>query len=148
MEGSVAMSAMGQKQTYAAQQVMSAPVVALMREEVYVAMGMAVSGLTIAALIGASMTDTRANNQRRVLEATVRMERLAKNLEHAKRIAPATSLEVAELIRQPQYDCNQVACGSGLEIRNRAARARLQNVLVILPVPDERSAQATSRLGH
>jgi len=119
-----------------------------MREEVYVAMGMAVSGLTLAALIGASMTDTRANNQRRVLEATVRMERLAKNLEHAKRIAPATSLEVAELIRQPQYDCNQVVCASGLEIRNRAARAHLQTVLAILPVPDERSAQATSRLGH
>ncbi len=94
------------------------------------------------------MTDNRANNQRRVLEATVRMERLAKNLEHAKRMAPATGLEVAELMRQPQYDCNQVACRSGLEIRNRAARARLQTVLSIVPVPGERGAQATSRLDH
>jgi hypothetical protein len=119
-----------------------------MREEVYVAMGITISGLAIAALIAASTTDTRANNQRRVLEATVRMERLAKNLEHANRIAPATSLEVAELIRQPQYDCNQVACRSGLELRNRAARARLQTVLSILPVPSEQSAQAASRLGH
>jgi len=118
-----------------------------MREEAYVAMGMAFSGLVIAALIGGSMIDTRANNQRRILEATVRMERLAKDLEHAKRIAPATGLEVAELIRQPQYDCNQVACGSALELRNRAARARLQTVLSIVPVPSERSA-ATSRLGH
>jgi hypothetical protein len=119
-----------------------------MREEVHVAMGMAISGLTIAAVIGASMIDNRANNQRRVLEATVRMERLAKNLEHAGRMAPATGLEVAELIRQPHYDCNQVACGSGLEIRNRAARARLQTVLSIVPVPSERSAQTTSGLGH
>ena len=119
-----------------------------MREEVYVVMGMAFSGLAVAALIVASVADTPANNQRRVLEATVRMERLAKNLEHAKKIAPATGLEVTELIRQPQYDCNQVACRGALEIRNQAARARLQNVLSIVGVPNARSAHATSRLAH
>lgn len=119
-----------------------------MREEVRVATGMALSALAIAVVVGASMTDTRANNQRRVLEATVRMERLAKNLEHAKKIAPATSFEIAELIRQPQYDCNQVACRSALGMRNRAARARLETVLAVLPIPSDRSAQATSRLSH
>jgi len=119
-----------------------------MREVAYVALGIAFSGLAIAALIAASVTDTPANNQRRVLEATVRMERLAKNLEHAKRIAPATGLEVDELIRQPQYDCNQVACRSALEIRNQAARARLQNVLSIAAAQNARSAHATSHLGQ
>jgi hypothetical protein len=119
-----------------------------MREEAYVATGIAISGLAIAALIGASMTDTRANNQRRVLEATIRMERLAKNLEHAKKIAPVTSLEVTELIRQPRYDCSQVSCGSALEIRNQAVRARLLAVLSVPTVPSERSTQAASRLGH
>lgn len=119
-----------------------------MREEAYVAMGIAVSGFAIAALIAASVADTPANNQRRVLEATVRMERLAKNLEHAERIAPATGLEVTELIRQPQYDCNQVACRSALAIRNKAARARLQNLLSIVAVPNARSAHATSHLDH
>jgi len=109
---------------------------------------MGISGLAIASLIGASVINTRANNQRRALEATVRIERLAKNLEHAKNIPPPTRLEIGELMGRPQYDCNQIACSSGLEIRNRAARARLQTVLSIFPVPSERSARATSRLGH
>jgi hypothetical protein len=94
------------------------------------------------------MTDTRANNQRRVLEATIRMERLAKNLELAKKIAPATSREVTELIRQPRYDCSQVACGSALEKRNQAVRAHLLGVLSVPAAPSERSTQAASRLGH
>jgi len=119
-----------------------------MREEARVAMGMAFSALAIVAVVWASMTDTRANNQRRVLEATVRMERLAQNLEHAKKIAPATSLEVTKLIHQPQYDCTQVACRSALEARNQAVRARLQTVLSVVAMPSEQSPQTTSSLGH
>src|SRR5262249_6961539 len=117
----------------------------LMREEARTAIGMAFSALAIAAVVGLSMIDTGANNQRRVLEATVRMEQLAKNLEHAKRIAPATSLEVAKLIREPKYDCNQVACRTALEMRNQTVRARLQSMLAI---SNAENPQTTSSLGH
>ena len=100
-----------------------------MREGVHAAMGIAFSGAAIAALIAASTADTGANNERRALEATIRMERLATNLEHAKRIAPETKLEIVGLIGQPRYNCDQVACRSATATRNRAVRTRLQTVL-------------------
>jgi hypothetical protein len=48
---------------------------------------------------------------------------------HAKKIAPETKVEIARLTRQPWYDCNQLACRAALEMRNRAARERLQAAL-------------------
>ncbi|HXX06596.1 MAG TPA: hypothetical protein VEJ43_00825 [Pseudolabrys sp.] len=116
-----------------------------MREGARIAIGMTFSGLAIAAVVGSSVTNTAANNQRRVLEATVRMERLAKNLERAQKIAPATSLEVAKLIREPSYNCTQVACRGALEMRNQIVRTRLQSMLA---VSNAQSPQTTSSLGH
>ena len=68
----------------------------------------------------------RDNKEQSVREATVQMERLATKLEHAKKIASETKLEIDRLIHHPQYDCKQVACRTALEVRNRAARERLQ----------------------
>lgn len=68
-------------------------------------------------------------NEQRVLEATAQMERLATKLEHAKTVAPETKFEIVRLIRRPWYDCNQVACRTALEMRNRSARARLETIL-------------------
>ena len=97
----------------------------LMHKTVGVAIGIA----ALAAPILAIMAGVDVNNERRVLEATVWMERLATDLEHAKKIAPETKLEIARLTTRPWYDCNQLACRKALEIRNRAAREHLQTIL-------------------
>ncbi len=65
----------------------------------------------------------------RPLEATVQMERLAAKVERAKAIDPATAHEIARLIGQPWYDCNQVACSAQMQARNGLARDRLQTLM-------------------
>jgi hypothetical protein len=103
--------------------------------------GLAVLTLVGAAAIGTTIAAVGANKEQRVLEATVQMERLAAKLERAKKIAPETKLEIDRLIRQPWYDCNQMACTTALERRNRVARVRLQTVLAGSGVPTELSAR-------
>ena len=61
--------------------------------------------------------------------ATVEMEQLALRGERAQAIHPVTAQEMERLLRQPAYDCTQVACDEGLAARNTVARARLQGVL-------------------
>jgi len=63
-------------------------------------------------------------------EATAQMEQLANKLEHAKAVHPETAQTIASLIRQPWYDCTQVACTAQVQIRNDAARARLKPLLL------------------
>ena len=75
-------------------------------------------------------------NRQQTLEATVRMERLARTLESAKTIAPSTAIEVSRLIRRPQYDCRQITCNSALAARNRAARSKLK-LLIDRNIPGE-----------
>jgi hypothetical protein len=94
-------------------------------------LGIAALAVLIAASISGGIAGIVPYNQQRVLEATALMEQLATKLEHAKRIAPETKFEIARLIRQPWYDCSQVACRTALETRNRAARARLQTVTAV-----------------
>jgi hypothetical protein len=77
-----------------------------------------------------------------VLEATVEMERLATKLDHAKKIASETKLEITRIINQPWYNCIQMACPTALETRNRTARAHLRTVLEGSGVPTELSARA------
>ena len=114
-----------------------------MRETVGVAIGVAFGVAALAAPIIASIAGIGANNAQRVLEATVRMERLATDLEHAKKIAPETKVEIARLTREPWYDCNQLACRAALETRNRAARERLQAALAGGEAPTVLSARHT-----
>lgn len=112
-----------------------------MRETVGVAIAAVVGVAALAAPLVANIVGIGANNQQRVLEATVRMERLATDLEHAKKIAPTTRLEVARLIGQPWYDCNQLACRAALDARNRLARERLQAALEGSEAPNLLSAR-------
>jgi hypothetical protein len=112
-----------------------------MRETIGVAIAAVVGVAALAAPTVAGIAGVAVNNEQRVLEATVRMERLAKGLEHADKIAPETKLEITRLILHPWYDCNQMACRKTLEMRNRAAREHLQFVLAGGEAPDILSAR-------
>jgi len=80
-------------------------------------------GLSLLVMFGTEPT------RERTLQATVRMERLTTILSRAKAILPYTAREITQFIRQPAYDCNQVACDPVLKLRNRVARLKLQALL-------------------
>src|SRR5262249_52507802 len=65
-------------------------------------------------------------NRQGALGATVKMERLAVALEHAKTIAPDTASEISRLMQRPQFDCEQTDCEVALTVRNHVARSRLK----------------------
>ncbi len=67
----------------------------------------------------------------RPLEATIQMERLAAKVEQTAVIHPNTARELARLMDQHGYDCNQVACGAQLHARNNAARNRLTGLIAM-----------------
>ncbi len=96
-------------------------------------MGEAVVTSALAALIFAGIAGTMmglgVSKNQRVLEATVRMERLAKKLEHGNKIALETRLELTRITHQHWYDCDQEICSTPLRTRNFAVRARLQPYL-------------------
>ena len=112
-----------------------------MRATVGVAIAAVVGVAALAAPKVANIAGIAADNQQRVLEATVRMERLATELEHSKKIAPETIVEIERLTRQPWYDCNQQACRASLDARNRRARERLQATLEGSAAPTALSAR-------
>lgn len=85
--------------------------------------------VVVIAVIGAVGLFWAASGPVRPLEATARMEQLAANVERAKSIHPDTAREIARLIAQPWYDCNQVACSAQLQARNSAVRNRLNTVI-------------------
>jgi len=89
----------------------------------------ALVALAAAGVAGSLAEIGRPNNEQRVLEATVQMERLATKLAPAKTIAAETKLEIARLTQHPWYDCNQIACRTAFESRNGAARDHLQTVI-------------------
>jgi hypothetical protein len=68
-------------------------------------------------------------NHERTLQATIRMERLTTILSYATAIPPYTAREITQIIREPMYDCNQVACDPVLKRRNHVARLKLQALL-------------------
>jgi len=108
-----------------------------------ITIGLAACAALILVGIAVNKTGIGANNRQRVLEATVEMERLATKLDHAKKIAPETKLEIARIINQPWYNCIQMACPTVLETRNRAARERLQAVVAGSEAPTTLSARHT-----
>jgi hypothetical protein len=65
----------------------------------------------------------------RALEATLRMEAITASLANVKLIPLDTVREISQLLQKPDYDCNQLACNSTLETRNRVARDQLKFVL-------------------
>ncbi len=74
---------------------------------------------------------------KRTLEATDQIERLTTILEPAKAIEPNTAHEIAQLIHQPNYDCDKVTCSAELQARNHRARSNLQTLLAKKALPDE-----------
>ncbi len=104
--------------------------------------GLAACAALILVGIAVNKTGIGANNRQRV-EATVEMERLATKLDHAKKIAPETKLEIARIINQPWYNCIQISCPTVLETRKCAARERLQAVLAGSEAPTTLSARHT-----
>ena len=85
---------------------------------------MAVGVVLIAVLVPGAWID-----RQHMLEATIRMERLAKTLENVKTITPDTASEVSRLMQRRESDCRQTACEAALEARNHAARSRLKMLL-------------------
>jgi len=75
---------------------------------------------------GAFVVLLASGSTMRPLEATAQMERLAARVDHTRIIPRETAYEIAHVIGQPWYDCNQVACNAQLETRNRAVRDRLK----------------------
>ena len=100
----------------------------------------AFAALIVATMVGTisgTITGLGAYKEQRLLVTTVQMERLATKLEHARKIAPETKLEVTRLTLDPLSDCAQARCRTKLEVRNRAARERLQ----MLVTPDAAFAE-------
>jgi hypothetical protein len=67
----------------------------------------------VAILLVASVVGVGVEDQRRVEEATARMERFAVKLEHTKSVTPETMAVVSVLIHR--YNCEQLSCGAFLE---------------------------------
>ncbi len=93
-------------------------------------------------LLSAASTDRNyelgTNRQlERTLEATAQMEKFTEMLRQVTRISPNAGREIEQLIRQPQYDCSQVACDAALETRNRFIRSKLVALLARITLPDE-----------
>jgi hypothetical protein len=58
-------------------------------------------------------------------QATITMERLAGKVERTSAVSVETARELAELTRNPRYDCRQMRCTAELAARNEKARERL-----------------------
>jgi len=92
--------------------------------------GLTAIGLSTLACILAFVFLAGAGSRRhQAFENTVIIERLATRLAHVDKISPETAAEIAQLLRRRDYDCRQLACDASLEIRNLAARSRLQTIL-------------------
>jgi cell division protein FtsB len=92
----------------------------------------ALAVLTAASLLGTlsgTVAGFGAYKEQRVLATTVQIERLAAKLEHAKHIEAETKVEIARLTHGDWSDCAKAGCRMPLEVRNRAARERLQTVI-------------------
>ena len=87
-------------------------------------LAMAVGVALIAALMPGAWLD-----RQHILEATVRMERLAKTLEGAKAITPETASAVLRLMQRREFDCRHTDCEAALDARNHAARSQLKMLL-------------------
>ena len=101
-----------------------------------------VGGFIVACIYGAGR-----NSEQRVLDATVRMERMAVALEHTKIMSREMKDEIIRLVHQSWSDCDQIACRQWLELRNRQARTRLQAALAGAKAPAGYQAQV-ARTAH
>ena len=79
-------------------------------------------------------------SRQQVLEATVRMERLAVTLGRALAVQAETADQIANLMQRPQYDCAKLGCDPATGRRNRAARAQLQSAIFKRPLREETAA--------
>ena len=118
------------------------------------------AGVIALELIPTSMTDHQGTSEAvaqmesvstdRTILATNQIEKLTEILERATAIGPNEAREIIQLIRQPIYDCNQVACSAEIEQRNRLARSKLKSQLARKALPDENaiSNDASRQITH
>ena len=59
-----------------------------------------------------TVAQMESQSTKRIVEATAQIEKLATILERTKAVGPNTAHEITQLIRQPSYDCDQVACSA------------------------------------
>ena len=98
--------------------------------KVFVVAALAVLGVvSVVGTLSGTIAGLGAYKEQRALATTIQMERLATKLEHAKKIAPETKLEVTRLTHDPMSDCAQAGCRTTLALRNRAAREHLQTLV-------------------
>ena len=93
--------------------------------------------------IGLFFAPTEAGNkienrsEVRTSTATAQIEKINALLEGVHAIGPNPAHEIAQLVHQPIYDCNQVPCSSSLQRRNYLAKSKLQVILAQKALPDE-----------
>jgi hypothetical protein len=88
---------------------------------------------------------SRMENQSEVRTsiATAQIEKINTLLERENAIGSNPAHEIAQLIHQPIYDCNQVPCSSSLQRRNYLAKSKLEVILARKALPDEAEPDAT-----
>ncbi|HET7849284.1 MAG TPA: hypothetical protein VFL51_09515 [Pseudolabrys sp.] len=86
-----------------------------------------VPALSICAIVALMLYEQPAREV--ALDGTLRMDRVAEELDRAQAMPPHSVQQIARLLREPLYDCAQVACGAVLKSRNRIAREKLEAIL-------------------
>ena len=84
-----------------------------------------------------AVAQVKSPSTKRTIEATEQIEKLVELVKRAKAITPNTAHEISQIIGQPLYDCNQVACLAELDRRNHRARSLLETLVAKKTLPDE-----------
>ncbi len=92
-----------------------------------------------------AVAQIESQSVKRTMEATGQIERLAAILERMNAIGPDPAREIMQLIRQPIYDCDQVACSTELQRRNHLALSKIKVLLATKALRDENSTNYTLR---
>jgi hypothetical protein len=82
------------------------------------------------------------------LKAATYMERLATTLHDGEMITPNIARGISRLLREPGYNCNNLACDTALEHRNHAIRRELRVLFSKVAAPHRVAVQCCSLQIH
>ena len=102
-----------------------------------IALGLVPASKTDRQITSEAVAQMESQSTARTVLATDQIEKFTAILERAKAIGPNEAREIIQLVRQPIYDCNQVACSAALEQRNHLARSKLKSQLARKALPEE-----------